>query len=38
MLFCAEALSLSYDATSDAIFDLFAILEHLREKMEVLYQ
>ncbi|MEY4925632.1 MAG: hypothetical protein RI894_68 [Bacteroidota bacterium] len=32
------AVSLAYDATSDAIFDLFAVLEYLREKMELVYQ
>jgi hypothetical protein len=32
------AVSLAYDITSDAIFDLFAVLEYLREKMEELYK
>ena len=32
------AVSLAYDITSDAIFDLFAALNFLREQMEVLYK
>ena len=32
------AVSLAYDITSDKIFDLFAVLEHLREKMDEVYQ
>jgi hypothetical protein len=32
------ATSRAYDITSDEIFDLFAILEHLRDKMEALYK
>jgi hypothetical protein len=32
------ATSLAYDITSEKIFDFFAILEHLREQMDELYQ
>jgi hypothetical protein len=32
------ATSRAYDITSDAIFDLFAILEYLRDKMKDMYK
>jgi hypothetical protein len=32
------AVSSAYDIASDSIFDLFAILEHLRQKMDELYK
>ena len=32
------ATSDPYPITTDRIFDLFAVLEYLREKMDVLYQ